>query len=377
MIWGGWYGIPLPSAKIAVDIFMVVSGFLMAYQYRAREAYEPPESARTAMRFWLRRYFRIAPVYYLFLVYITLFWSSYRNGFVILQQSNPQQWADLPVYEAAQYQMGWQNLIAHLTFVFGLIPRWSFSNLSPDWSIGLEMQFYAVFPVLYIVLSSRYWFLIAAGALGIQMVVSKWVSIMPGVVEGAEGLFPEPSFLPMKISIFVAGILCGEVYSRLRCTSAPVQYGRMGSFTILALVIGSAHSKLVLLVIAFFLFNSFQVWDKTSDIHGSVADFLNKILGNRLMKSMAEYSYAVYLCHGVFISLSGNWLFQSEWFMDLIPPVRVGLLLCGVAAASYASAAVIHWCVEKPGIEIGRRLTDRLFPLDVKDERYGATAGGS
>ncbi|MGZ4971449.1 MAG: acyltransferase family protein, partial [Limisphaerales bacterium] len=40
MIWGGWYGVPVPSPKIAVDIFMVVSGFLMVFQYARREGVE-------------------------------------------------------------------------------------------------------------------------------------------------------------------------------------------------------------------------------------------------------------------------------------------------------------------------------------------------
>ncbi len=67
MIWGGWYALPLPDPKIAVDIFMVVSGFLMVHVAQARSARKPPGSKSMTYRFWVRRFFRIAPLYYLVL----------------------------------------------------------------------------------------------------------------------------------------------------------------------------------------------------------------------------------------------------------------------------------------------------------------------
>src|SRR6266478_6245734 len=63
MIWGGWYKLPLPDAKIAVDIFMVVSGYLMVYLAEERARQEPPGTAPTIKKFWVRRFFRIAPLY--------------------------------------------------------------------------------------------------------------------------------------------------------------------------------------------------------------------------------------------------------------------------------------------------------------------------
>ena len=58
-IWGGWSFLPNP--KIAVEIFMVMSGYLMAYHYAAAELKGPVNTWQTAKAFWLRRFFRIAP----------------------------------------------------------------------------------------------------------------------------------------------------------------------------------------------------------------------------------------------------------------------------------------------------------------------------
>ena len=54
----------LSWGDLAVDLFMILSGFLMANHYIQRRATEPWDQTRTAVRFWVRRFFRIAPLYY-------------------------------------------------------------------------------------------------------------------------------------------------------------------------------------------------------------------------------------------------------------------------------------------------------------------------
>ena len=36
MIWGGWYGVPLPSAKIAVDLFMMISWLQKIFEFEPK-----------------------------------------------------------------------------------------------------------------------------------------------------------------------------------------------------------------------------------------------------------------------------------------------------------------------------------------------------
>src|SRR5438045_538898 len=65
VVWGSWNSLRLPDSKIAVDVFMVLSGFLMVHLSLERADREPIGTASTAVRFWIRRFFRIAPLYYL------------------------------------------------------------------------------------------------------------------------------------------------------------------------------------------------------------------------------------------------------------------------------------------------------------------------
>src|ERR1700683_2859555 len=98
MIWGGWYGIPLPEPKIAVDIFMLVSGYLMFHLAEERAAKEPPGQLASMFKFWMRRYFRIAPVYYLALVCAFALGGLIVSGGTALQHANLRQWAGSQYY---------------------------------------------------------------------------------------------------------------------------------------------------------------------------------------------------------------------------------------------------------------------------------------
>ena len=93
-IWGG--GLDLPDPKIAVDVFMVLSGYLMMYLAYRRMEVETPGTAAFAVRFWIRRYFRIAPVYYLILAASFILLNQAVAGFRALQAQAPERWLDNP-----------------------------------------------------------------------------------------------------------------------------------------------------------------------------------------------------------------------------------------------------------------------------------------
>ncbi len=54
---------PFMDATPAVDGFMVITGFLMMYHYTLREDKELPTAASTVNKFYLRRFFRLFPLY--------------------------------------------------------------------------------------------------------------------------------------------------------------------------------------------------------------------------------------------------------------------------------------------------------------------------
>lgn len=330
-----------PSAEIAVDIFMVASGFLMVYQYRRREAVEPMDSWRTAVRFWLRRFFRIAPV----------------SGLTTLQQAAPERWSKPSIYSPPHCPVDFLNTLVHASFLFGLLPKYASSNLTPDWSIGLEMQFYAVFPFLFFVFRKSSWVVVGITVVALSAGCNRWFAHLPGVVPGTFGLFPEPSFLLMKLPLFFIGMLCGEVFCRLQ--QSP---GRCALMSVGALLLSSRYSLWVSVAVAVILW---QAWSRLAEGEGGptrIRRWLDEMLSNRCAAFMADASYCVYLTHGLFISFVGGYLFRQSGFLTLSPPMRVGILTAVVCSASYLLAWILHHILEKPGIELGRRLTNRWLP---------------
>ncbi|MGZ0719079.1 acyltransferase family protein [Pseudomonas palleroniana] len=118
MMWGGWYGIALPSPKIAVNLFMLVSGFLMMANAVARKDTDPLNTGRSWARFWVRRYFRLAPAYYLSLAAAVCLSAYFLSGYSELQKLNPSLWAGSPAYDPMRVEFTPMNLFMHITFFF-------------------------------------------------------------------------------------------------------------------------------------------------------------------------------------------------------------------------------------------------------------------
>lgn len=97
---------------LAIQLFFVISAFSLSHSGRYA-----PASYRAYL---VKRYFRIAPLYYVMLAY--LLW---RLGFP-----------------------GWPALVANLTFTFNLFPGLEVGLVFAGWSVGVEMLFYLVLPGL-------------------------------------------------------------------------------------------------------------------------------------------------------------------------------------------------------------------------------------
>lgn len=111
---------------IGVDLFFVLSGFVLAWPYVGQDArtFSFPEFMR-------KRALRVLPAYYAQMAVLLTFAAA---GFV---------W-DLP---------SWQNALAHVFMLHNLNDKWAIAINGPWWTLPIEWQFYFAFPVLIILLS--------------------------------------------------------------------------------------------------------------------------------------------------------------------------------------------------------------------------------
>jgi len=354
MIWGGWYGLPVPNPKIAVDVFMIISGYLMALNANARESVEPFGKPFTWCLFWVRRFFRLAPAYYLALFCVVCFSEYFLKGYSVLRDTNPQFWLNDSTYDPNNIHFTIENILLHISFVFGVLPEYSFSTFLPDWSLSLGMQFYFVFPFIYLAMR-RF------GSLQVATILTI-ISLI--IVYGINKImkFPEPSLLFMKLPYFLLGMLLYEIGFKSEISRIKKRLYIALSLVISVYQIRSyGKDVLILPMIAIAI-----LVVQNSKIKWSSVVFLRTVLGSKIARLGSDASYAVYLFHGFFISLSGLIISRFPFLLDIPPAYRVGLVWLFVTFCSYTLAILVfHW-VEQPGIQLGKKFVQWLRAQKTK-----------
>ncbi len=149
---GVWW---LPAGFLGVDVFFVVSGFLITSLLIA----ERERSGDTDLaQFWIRRARRLLPVLALVLIVTTVY------AVLVLQETLSQHLHE--VLMAAIYVTNWDQIIRGVSY-FEMFERPS--QLRHLWSLAVEEQFYIIWPVVFTVvlrlLNLRWlWCIVAAAA---------------------------------------------------------------------------------------------------------------------------------------------------------------------------------------------------------------------
>ncbi|TFG48249.1 MAG: acyltransferase, partial [Anaerolineales bacterium] len=301
------------SPAIAVDGFMLLSGFLMAYHWVNREIRFSSFWAQ-AKDFYIRRFFRIAPLYY-FSLTIALFW---QDRFETIKNSvfnivPPDWWGAVIVLDNPDFQtttLG--NILSHYSFAFGLIPKYVNSNILPDWSIGLEMQFYLLFPFLTLFLA-RFGSITTTFVVFLTTIIAnKFIGLYDHV--GLIARYPQPSLILFKLNIFLVGMTIAFAYlSKDQKTK--------GSWLILGLL--SLFNAKIQVFIIFAIMVLMLFFDEDSK------DFMAKVGSWKISKFVGETSYGLYLIHLMVLFPILHFLFQKDWFLNLsiYPRLLVSLVI--------------------------------------------------
>jgi len=107
-----------------VQLFFLISAITMCYMWDRRS-----DEGSAALKFYIRRFFRIAPPFWLAMC-----------GYLLLNGLNSTPWAPDGV--------GARQIITSLFFVNGFWPDTINSVVPGGWSIAVEMTFYLFFPFL-------------------------------------------------------------------------------------------------------------------------------------------------------------------------------------------------------------------------------------
>jgi peptidoglycan/LPS O-acetylase OafA/YrhL len=340
-------GIPLRlfiTPGFAVDVFMAISGFLMTRHFIERRPKEPWGSPTTWLRFWTRRFFRLAPGYY-FLLAIAFLFEPVILGFAENMKSVATGIVDLNQLSDRSVA----NIAAHYTFVFGVLPAFHAQTPLPDWSLSLEMQFYLAFPFLMLLFSRLGW--IASTALLVSANLIFWW-MAPAYMEG----FHLPSMLLLKLPIFLAGMLGALAIER-----AQKHYGviLVVAFLLATIPLPNAGDLRMCLYrgayVSALLIAVTLEGGRYRGPFASIRDWLVAFSKYRFFVFLADASYGVYLIHAFVVPVVIGWLATLN--LALMPRMAAAIAIS--IPLTYALAWIFHIFIETPGISLGRQLLQR------------------
>ncbi len=316
----------LGEGYLAVDLFFVLSGFVLWWTYGAEFR---DQGIRAAPRFIIRRFARIFPLHLAILSAMLLFAVA-----LLVSGRDP----------GAHYSFA--ELPAH----YLLVQNWGFGNgltwNDPAWSISTEWAAYLLlavagswltrlrigawsFPVLILVMAATLgWWFAATGRTSIGNDI------------------PATGLLRCLVEFGMGIILCQWwTAQREQSHGAAIIYGTaLGFAGIGALLLAAAAQPAAIpLIMTAIVILALQA---------SAAP--RPLLSGRIAQWLGDISYAVYLSH-FFL-----WILFKLFFVDdpaMVHPVKILAFILLTLAASH----LLHIALEVPGRRIAQRAGDRLL----------------
>lgn len=322
-----------------VQLFFVASALTLFLSMEARRGQE----ARPIVAFFVRRFFRIAPLFLLGIV-----------AYLLQRGMGPSYWAP--------DGLRWWHVALTATFLHGWYPETINSVVPGGWSIAVEMTFYLCVPYLFTKLVDvRSTLLALLGALVLSHVASKLATIVLTPMYPGDRSYLVSSFTFLwffsQLPVFLLGVLTFHVVRGNR---------RSDEVLSAALVVTSAFLGLAFLKVTTFrtLIPQHVLYGVVFVLFAAALRFHpHTIFVNRFTTLVGRYSFSIYITHfmvrdalkAVFANgfpLAGDFGFAAAFVLLL--------------ALSTGVSSLTHRFVEAPGIDLGKRviaaLRDRAEP---------------
>jgi peptidoglycan/LPS O-acetylase OafA/YrhL len=293
---------------VGVSFFFVLSGFILAWTHRPDD---------TAARFYRRRAARVLPAYWVALSFAVTVDAAFGWGQTI--------WEILPSVPALQALFPDERVI--------------FAGNTVGWSLSAEVFFYAMFPLLLIVMRSR------PARRALLAVALLAIGVMPTVLPGSDGSthgYWVIYVLPLqRLAEFILGIGLAQAMRAGR---------RMPIRLPAALALAAVAYLAVDVAPVSFSYVAVTVVPLLILIGAAAQSDLDRapsLLRHPVLIRLGEWSYSFYLVHLVVLRL------VLELARRAGLPVTDDLAVAAVVVAaclplSIAAAAALHRAVERP-----------------------------
>lgn len=315
-----------------VQLFYIASALTLSMSWEFRRSHE----TSPVRNFFLRRFFRIAPMFYVAIVF-----------YVFLYGFSPRYWAPNGIE--------WWFVPLTALFLHGFHPETITSVVPGGWSIAVEMNFYLILPFLLRHLTttrSLVIFFVFSLAIYATSDMALPYLLLSHYPPDQQHLVSEFSFLNFfgQLPVFAIGLLA---YSALKNPGTLRRLVRFGSLIFIAIIFVSlllpSPTKIIgNHIVDGFGFALFALW---------LACYPTRALVNGAITQLGKISFSMYLTHfavlEAFSKLGISAIFQTGDASSIL------YYLCVVAATAPLSY-LFYITVERRGILIGKRLIDEL-----------------
>jgi peptidoglycan/LPS O-acetylase OafA/YrhL len=345
-----WSSKIILSGGTGVTLFFVVSAFTLTLSMRLHK-----NEDNSIIRFYIRRLFRVAPLFYVW-IFITLI----RDKILF------------------DHTHSGDSIILSMIFGFNLVPGKHEGIVWASWTLGVEIIFYLLFPLIYHYVNDVW------KALGAFFAALTLSSIYTYLITNYLTLHSEStlkSFLQFsfihQLPTFMLGILIYFLYEYF-ILNKPLP----------------ASIAFFLISLSFFGYNAYLdgklqvLFDRLywqAIIYGlfllGLAVLPFRIFVNRISGFLGKISFSLYLNHPTVILLLGP-VYKSIYGLDLHVTILFGLCILLTTGILIVLSYGTYRLIEQPGIRLGSKInkalstehsilsTQTIFPLfkNVKTE---------
>lgn len=337
----------LRSGYMWVDALLLLSGFLLYLPHA--EAAESQKKPPRALPFYRNRLLRVAPGYYLCVIVMLLF--------VALPEGS---------YRALDGRMDTarmlKDLAAHFTFTHTLF---DFSYVGSPlngalWTLGVEMQFYFLFPLL--ARAFRRW---PAAVYGLMLFGALAYRYWAGTLADSTLYVNQ---LPAMLDVYANGMAAACVYSALKRRLKQDRWTR-ALFTGVFFVSVCAAAALLREQASLSGYNVIRQGQMDRRFALSILTALmllgalygarpvRLLLGNRVARVLSEMSFQFYMWHQVFAVRLKAWgvpvsAYDSPWSAGDRPWQQLYTAMC--FSGALIISALVTYLFERPIARLGR-----------------------
>lgn len=314
------------KSEYGVQLFYIASAFTLFLSFHSRINKE----ISLFRNYFIRRFFRIAPMFYL----ATVFYLWQKNT-----------WLD------SFPDMYYSQIFSHIFFIHSLSPYWINTIVPGGWSVSIEMLFYLIIPFLfYYIKNLNAAMIFFLAALLLQFTLNSYFIYFPLIPEQAVWARYIYCYLPNQLPVFALGLILFHLLNQKNTLLSIKPITILSFFILLILQFWfniDAIPNFIFISISF-IFLAY-----------SLAKFPLSILVNPIINYFGKISYSMYLIHFAILELMikleiTDIINNNHYTINFILRFFIALTITVIISS------LSYYFIEKPFIKLGNKIIGRF-----------------